>query len=84
MKYKLLVKSVVVTAMGIAALSMPKPAKAFSLCYTCWNADACSETEGEALCATMGGELCPYLRQCTWAAGNCLPNQVFYECWPGP
>ena len=84
MRYRLMLKATLVVAMGITALVTPQRAAAREMCYTCSRDAECSEIEGQALCETMGGDLCPVLRTCEWPSPMCASNEVLYTCMAAP
>jgi hypothetical protein len=85
MRHRLLLRSALVSAMGVATLVTSKPAQAArELCYTCWWADECVDSEvGNAICQNMGGTVCPRYADCT-ESSVCpsSPHSVFIECGP--
>lgn len=83
MRYRMLLRAILVFGMGAATLATPKraPAASMQVCYTCWWAEVCSDYEGSQVCAQIGGELCPRLATCQWPGPPaCASNQVFYTC----
>lgn len=91
MKNRLLLKAALVVGMGVTSLMQPKHAQAASdLCYTCWQSDTCVDGQvGNAICQSLGGDLCPYYNTCEEFAPGCqfpypYPHYVLITCAPNP
>jgi hypothetical protein len=84
MSRRILLKALIVVGLGVALLADARPALAHrgDFCYTCWPAEFCPDyVLANAICADIGGELCPEFNTCTEMDPACPTPQ---PPWPGP
>lgn len=85
MNRRMLVKAMLVAAMGFAALASPERVQASSQqpCYTCYYGECPDEATHAAICESVMGDMCPIPSECVWGTGECpSTSMVRLTCGP--